>query len=211
MEASDTFYAHENNNLLDRFKLVCTWDDLPKLKNFLNKTGVIESRSREKMNTKRRFYNLTNLTVFGALLKDVPMGCKDGVLPEPILKNCSINCLVYEKTTRQPYKDKLCLFRPLTFHLHGNQRLEEEISESFSSFINRLDGLSPDQFKGVHINDLPIVEDLLILNTLLYDIDIVDGNIVGELARRVVQKNETILHLLIYEKKCYVNNTNAVL
>ena len=50
------FYAHENNTLLDRFKLVCTHDDLAKLKVFLNKTDVIESCSRERMNTKWRFY-----------------------------------------------------------------------------------------------------------------------------------------------------------
>ena len=31
------FYAHENNTLLDRSKLVCTHDDLAKLKDFLKK------------------------------------------------------------------------------------------------------------------------------------------------------------------------------
>ena len=67
------FCAHENNTLLDRSKRVCTHDDLAKLKDFLNKTDVIESCSRESMNTKWRFYKLTNLTVFAALLKDVPM------------------------------------------------------------------------------------------------------------------------------------------
>ena len=46
------FYAHENNTLLDRSKLVCTHDDLAKLKDFLNKTNVIESCSRERMNIK---------------------------------------------------------------------------------------------------------------------------------------------------------------
>ena len=39
------FYAHENNTLLDLSKLVCTHDDLAKLKNFLNRTDVIESCS----------------------------------------------------------------------------------------------------------------------------------------------------------------------
>ena len=39
------FYAHENNALLDRSKLVCTHDNLAKLKDFLNKTDVIESCS----------------------------------------------------------------------------------------------------------------------------------------------------------------------
>ena len=59
-----------------------------------------------------------------------------------------------------------------------------------------MDGLSADQFQGVHMNDIPIVEDLLTLNILLYDIDIVDGKIVGELARRSVQKNENTVRLL---------------
>ena len=80
------FYVHENNTLLDRSKLVCTHDDLVKLKDFLNKTGVIERCSQERMNTKWRFYKLTNLNVFAALLKDVPMRCKKAVLPEPLRK-----------------------------------------------------------------------------------------------------------------------------
>ena len=80
------FYEHENNTLLDRSKIVCTHDYLAKLKDFLNKTDVIESCSRERMNTKWRFYKLTNLTVFAALLKDVSMGCKDTVVPEPLVK-----------------------------------------------------------------------------------------------------------------------------
>ena len=47
-----------------------------------------------------------------------------------------------------------------------------------------MDGLSPIQFQGVHMNDIPTVDDLLTVNILLYDIDIVDGNIVGENARQ---------------------------
>ena len=66
------FYAHENNTLLDRSKFVCTQDDLAKLKDFLNQTDVIESCSRERTKTKWRFYMLTNLTAFVALLKDIP-------------------------------------------------------------------------------------------------------------------------------------------
>ena len=66
------FYAHENNTLLDRSKLVCTHDDLVKWKDFLNKTDLIDFCSRERMNTKCRFYKLTDLSVFAALLKDVP-------------------------------------------------------------------------------------------------------------------------------------------
>ena len=61
------------------------------------------------------------------------------------------------------------------------------------------------------MNDIPINEDLLTLMILLYDIDIVDGNIIAELARRIVKKYENTVQLLRYNNHiCYVNNFNAV-
>ena len=203
------FYAHENNTLLDRSSFVCTHDDLAKLEDFFNKIDVIESCSREKMNTNRRFDKLTNLTVFAALLKDVPMGCRDAVLGEPLLKNCTINCLTFEENTRQPYNDNLCLPPALALRLQRNQRLEEETSKLFNLFINKMDELSAHQFQGVHMNDIHFVEDLQTLNILLYDIA---GNIIGKLARRNVQKYENTVRLLRYNNHiCYVNNINAVI
>ena len=144
-------------------------------------------------------------------MKDVPTGCKNAVLPEPLLRNGAINCLTFEENTRQPYYDNLCLFRALALHKHGNQRLEEETSKIFNLFSKKMDGLSADQFQVVHMNDIPFVEDLLTLNIVLYDIDIVDGNIIGELTRRIVQKYENTVRLLRYNNHiCYVNNINAV-
>ena len=74
-----------------------------------------------------------------------------------------------------------------------------------------MDGLSPDQFHGIHMNDVLFVEDLLTLNIVLYDIVIVDGNIIGELARRSMQKNNNTVRFLRYNNHiCYVTNINAV-
>ena len=126
------FYAHENNTLMERSKLVCTPDDITNLKEKLQKLDIVELCTRERANTKWKFYKLTNLTVFAALLKDVPMGCKDSVLPEPLLKNQNVNCLTFERITRQPYNDNLCLFRAVALHLFGNERLEEETSKIFN-------------------------------------------------------------------------------
>ena len=117
------FYALENNTLVDRSKLVCTRDNLAQLKDIFNKSDVIELCSRKKLSTIWRFYKLANLTVVAALLKDVPMGCQNAVLPEPLLKYHTINCLTFEKITRQPYNENLCLFRVPALHLHGNQRM----------------------------------------------------------------------------------------
>ena len=60
------------------------------------------------------------------------MGCKDTVLPEPLLRNCNVNCLTFERNTRQHYNDNLCLLRAIALHLHGNEKLEEETSKVFN-------------------------------------------------------------------------------
>ena len=104
------FYAHENTTLLDCSKLLCTHDDSAKPKKIFNEADVIESRNGKRMYTKCMLYKLTNLTVTAALLKDVPMGCKDEVLTEPLLRNGTVNCLTSEERTRQPYNDNLCIF-----------------------------------------------------------------------------------------------------
>ena len=80
------FYAHENNTLLEQSKLVSNKDYMTKLKKILKKTDVIESCTKERSLTKCRFFKLTNLTIFAALLRDIPMGCKDVVLPESSFK-----------------------------------------------------------------------------------------------------------------------------
>ena len=182
------FFAHENNTLLDRSKILCTRDNLAKPRDILNKSDVIESCNGEKLSTRWSFYKLTNFTVLATFLKEVPMVCKNAVLPEPLPKNHTINSLTYEEHTRQPYNDHLSLFRAVALHLHGIQRLEEATSKLFNFFINKTDGLSPNQFQGVHMNDIPTVEDLLALNILLYDIDFVDQSIVREFTRQSVQK-----------------------
>ena len=139
------------------------------------------------------------------------MQCKDAVFPEHLLKNHTINCLTFEENTRQPYNDNLSLFCAPALYLRGNQRLEEDTSKIFNSFINKMDGLSRYQFKAVHMNDVPIVEDLLTLNILLHDIDIVNRNNIGELARRGVYKGVKMVKLLRYSYHiCYVINIKAV-
>ena len=59
-----------------------------------------------------------------------------------------------------------------------------------------MDAPSPDQFQKLHMNDLRFVEDLLTLNIVLFDVDIVDGNVIGELARRRMQKYENFVQLI---------------
>ena len=205
------FYAHENNTLLEQSKLVSNKDDITKLKELLKKTDVIESCTKERSNTKWRFFKITNLAIFDALLRDIPMGCKDAVLLESRLRNPSIFCLTFERNTRQPYKDNLCLFRALALHLHGNERLEEEISKLFNLFLVNSTNPDPSKFQGVCMDDIPSVEDIVSINIFIYDIDLIDGAMVGELARRSIKKYEKSVKLIRNNSHiCYVDNINAL-
>ena len=139
------------------------------------------------------------------------MGCKDAVLPEPLLKNPYVNCFTFERNTSQPYNGNLCLFRAVGLHLFGNERLEEDTSKIFNLFLDNSEEGDVSKFQGVQLNDIPKTEDLLQLNIFLYDIDFVDGELIGELARRSIQKYENIVKLLRYNNHiCYLNNINAL-
>ena len=184
---------------------------MAKLKEILKKTDVIESCTKERSNTKWRFFKLTNLTIFADLLRDIPIGCKDAVLPESLLKNHTVNCLTFEKNTRKPYKDNLCLFRALALHLHGNERLEEETSQLFNLFLVNSTNPDPSKFQGVCMGDIPSVEDIVGINIFIYDIDLIDGAMVGELARRSIKKYEKNVQLIQYNSHiCYVDNIHAL-
>ena len=94
-------YAHEKRTLLAGSKLEATTGDLTKVKHLLSNTDVNESYTRDRANTKLTFYKLTNVKVFAALLKEILMGCKDTVLPNPLLKNHSVKCLTFGENTRK--------------------------------------------------------------------------------------------------------------
>ena len=81
----------------------------------------------------------------------------------------------------------------------------------FSTFFLNICGESdPSKFQGVHMTDIPKVEEMLQLNIFLYYIDFVDGELIGELARRSIQKFEKSVKLLHYNNHiCYVSDMNS--
>ena len=97
-------------------------------------------------------------------------------------------------------------------HLHGNQRLEENTKKILNTFINRVNGSSPHKSKGVHMNYIEVVEDLLTFSIPPEDMDSVDGNSVREFARLNVQKYKNTLRILRCSNHiCYASNMNTVL
>ena len=73
------YYAHESNILKEGSKLVATEGYLQKIKKVLSGTNVTEACTKERANTKWKFFNLVNLIVFAALFEEVAMDYKDAV------------------------------------------------------------------------------------------------------------------------------------
>ena len=110
------------------------------------------------------------------------------VLPEHLLKNHSVNCLLMDKD-KQPYKDHLCLFCAIKIYLHGHSNLDAHTSQLFTVFASE-SGQNPKNFRGVSFEDLPLVEVTVERNIFIYGFDIQEGESVAELVRQSMGKFE---------------------
>ena len=61
------------------------------------------------------------------------------------------------------------------------------------------------------MDDIPSVEDIVGISIFIYDIELIDGAMVGKLARRSIKKYEKNVQLIRYNSHvCYVDNINAL-
>ena len=202
------FYAHENNTFFEKSHLLCSKGDLVTLQDRVEKMDLMEKCAQERENTKWRFALTTNVTIFCALLKNIPMGCIDAVLPEQLLRQPDVNCLV-SNGYGETYKDYICLFRAIAVHLFGSSELETNAANLFSAFLHE-SGHDAINFRGVSIDHLVFVENAIKHNIFIYDIDIEEGEFVGELAIRSVEMYEKNINLLRYNNHiCYVEDINT--
>ena len=194
-------YSHEHNTLLGKFQLLCTMDDLVKLEKLRSKKLTLLTCVQQKKNElKLEIWKNDKSNCFCCFTLRRTYGLQGRCLTQSSAKKL----LSQLSHVWRSYKTGLYgLLVPSScfclLHLHGNQRLAEENSKTFNLLINRMDGFSANQFRGVHFKDTPVDEGPLILNDMLCDLDIVDGNIIGELARQSVHFFDSTVKLLRYK------------
>ena len=105
-------------------------------------------------NKKWRFELITNVTIFAALLKKIPMGC-----PDYALRHKQVICFLYYKDS-EPYKYHLRIFRALAMYMNGQHDLDSYIFRYFTEFITK-SGYDPKNFRGGFVEDLPVVEKVV--------------------------------------------------
>ena len=110
------------------------------------------------------------------------MGCPDSVLPEPLLKNHSVNCLLSNKD-KEPYKDHLCFFSALAMYMNGHTDVDSQNFRYFTEFISK-SGYDPKNF------------------------DIQECEYVRELARRSIGRFDKTVKLLRFNN--HIIHTNDI-
>ena len=111
----------------------------------------------------------------------------------PILVNEANFELVGIRKTKQFVSFRFGDHQPLdlTVFLRVETTLECFL-KAYTLLINRKEHISANPFQGTYKKNFPIIEDLLTPNNLLYDIDIGDGNVIGEIARPIVMKTRIL-------------------
>ena len=115
-------------------------------------------------------------------------------LTRTLLRHTRVNCLLSNKD-REPYNDYLCLFRALTKHMIGHIVVDSDTSRYFKEFISK-SGYEPKNVRGVSVEDLHVVEEIVQRKIFIYDFDIQEGEYVGELARRSIERFGKTVKLL---------------
>ena len=200
------FYANENNTLFEKSHLLCTNVDRITIQGKVEKIDIVEQCTQERQNRKWRFKLISNVTIFAALLKNIPMGCADCVLPEPLLRHTQVYCLFSNKD-KEPYKDHLCLFRSLAMYMNGHNDLDSHTSRYFTEFVSK-SGYDLKSFRGVSVEDLPVVVEIVQRNIFIYDFDIQEGEYVGELARLRIGRFGKTFKLLKFNN--HIIHTNDI-
>ena len=86
--------------------------------------------------------------------------------------------------------------------------LVKSSSTFFIAFLEKL-GCNPKQFRGFLMDNLAKDEDRVEKNIFCYDIDIEDGDFLGELAQKSIGKNENTVNILRYNNHViYINNND---
>ena len=184
------YYLHENKNLIEKLQLLSTKADLITVQGKDEKFDIVEQCTQQIQKTKWRFKLITDVTSLAALLKNITVGCSDSVFPESLLKNHSVNCLLSDKD-KQPYKDHLCLLRKSTMYLHSHTNRGAHTSQLFTTFASKC-GSDPKNFRGMSIDRLPLVEEIVERNIFIYNFDIQVGEYVGKSARQSIGKMKKV-------------------
>ena len=87
------------------------------------------------------------------------MGSKDAVFLQPVLKNQTVFCLACEENKKN-HNTKIFAFLGTCGSFARKSKAETRNIYILKVFMIKMDGLKPNQFQRIHMNNVPICEGL---------------------------------------------------
>ena len=163
-----------------------------------------------EIDTKWIFHSVTNFSFFNYLLIDVALGCSQHVIPQQILRNRNIKCLLSDRNNR-PFDDNLFLLRAVAYEIYGAERYLTETYNLFSQSIDKSQ-LEMNGFLGVNHTQISIVEELVHCNIQLYSLIIEGETLCCEMTYKTKHNfSRTVPLLKIDYNNCWTNDINMLL
>jgi hypothetical protein len=177
------FYATSNTSVLDALMLVNNAKTFRHFIDVLEAIDILERTRRQHPNSKWVFCSLVQALVTVTRL-NFPIG-HPSQLPPYVINNKSIIALAFDRHTGEPYNDYLCLFRCLALHQGAGERhLHRATNSLFGCYLQET-SQDRDNFDGVDLSELDIVEGLFEVANNDYSID--EDSLAISIRRSVVE------------------------
>ena len=207
------FYVNQNNLLLGRSLLIANKEDMTEFQQRLDDLNTVELKTRERSSSKWKFLFSTNVTIFAALLKSDPVGCKNVLLtPNLVINEAMLTASLTSPTKNVTMATVACqgLCVCIKQETKGWRKRKRNHSTPISQ-PTHVSCLSVQNFRGFGLQDRDIVERLAEVNILVYDIEVLGGGNIGELAEQTLRRFNSKATLLGYNNHiCYATVVNKV-
>lgn len=165
---------------------------------------------KSRPDTRWRCIFLCNVRYF-VYSSGFPLGSSVSVNASFIQNSSNIVSLISPYKNLTPYRDKRCIFRCLTFHVHGlelyksSSQFEKQVEEyikSYSSTVKKFD-----EDKGMLFKDLPLFEQFCKRNVFVYQLN---SQQVGVIVHKSLGRFDDDMHLNLYEDHLsYIKNIDV--
>lgn len=159
------FHPHRNTNVLQNPHVMSDPRDLVTFLTKLRSLNLEDILKKDRADTKWQVVMITNV-VFTVTEMDYLLGEGSIRLPEHLKRTRSIIGLTTHPRTGRVYDDAKCFFRCLALHLNADD-LDREADILLKRWNQHREN---NDFQGVSLTDIPLLEELFKLNIQIYDL-----------------------------------------
>ena len=203
IETEELRYYHSSHNqgrLLDVPPTITNQEDFDDFVESLMQEDILEWAKQQRQDTKWIVVFVTNMSVYVNRLPDHPVGCEGVQLPDYIKQNNYIIGLDRSAYRNSVYSDALCFFRALAIHCKAPRKPTGSFETKVCAIFEEMVGGDPKHFEGVHLTDLPTLEQKLQLNINVFElVKDEDKKVMGKIVQRSHHRYDNTMNLNLFE------------